>query len=126
MPLLDLFWSMVVLFIWIAWFWLFISVVVDIFRSRDLGGWGKAAWALFVVIVPLLGVFIYLIARGGSMQDRSIQEMQERETASRQYIQSVAGSGSTAEELEKLQQLHQNGTIDDAQFQQLKAKVLAD
>ena len=125
MPLLDLFWSMVVLFIWIAWFWLFISVVVDIFRSRDLSGWGKAAWALFVVIVPLLGVFIYLIARGGSMQDRSIQEMQERETASRQYIQSVAGSGSTADELEKLQQLHQNGTIDDAQFQQLKAKVLA-
>ncbi len=125
MPLLDLFWSMIVLFIWIAWFWLFISVVVDIFRSRDLSGWGKAAWALFVVVVPLLGVFVYLIARGGSMQDRSIQEMQERETASRQYIQSVAGSGSTADELAKLQQLQQNGTIDDAQFEQLKAKVLA-
>jgi hypothetical protein len=116
---------MLVLFIWIAWFWLFISVVVDIFRSRDLSGWGKAAWALFAVIVPLLGVFVYLIARGSSMQDRSIQEMQERETASRRYIESVVGGGGTADELEKLQQLRQNGTIDDAEFQQLKAKVLA-
>ncbi len=125
MPLLDLFWSMLVLFIWIAWFWLFISVVVDIFRSSDLSGWGKAGWALFVVIVPLLGVFIYLIARGDKMQDRRVEDMQAQESASRQYIQSVAGSGSTADELDKLQQLRQNGTIDDAEFQQLKAKVLA-
>ncbi len=125
MPLLDLFWSMLVLFIWIAWFWLFISVVIDIFRSHDLSGWGKGGWAFFVVVVPLLGVFIYLIARGGSMQERSIREMQARESASREYIQSVAGSGSTADELDKLQQLRQNGTIDDTEFQQLKAKVLA-
>ena len=125
MPLLDLFWSMLVLFIWIAWFWLFISVVIDIFRSHDLSGWGKGGWAFFVVVEPLLGVFIYLIARGGSMQERSIREMQARESASREYIQSVAGSGSTADELDKLQQLRQNGTIDDTEFQQLKAKVLA-
>ena len=125
MPLLDLFWSMLVLFIWIAWFWLFISVVIDIFRSHDLSGWGKGGWAFFVVVVPLLGVFIYLIARGGSMQERSIREMQARESASREYIQSVAGSGSTADELDKLQQLRQNGTIDDTEFEQLKAKVLA-
>lgn len=125
MPLLDLFWSMLVLFIWIAWFWLFISVVVDIFRSHDLSGWGKGGWAFFVVVVPLLGVFIYLIVRGGSMQERSIREAQARESASREYIQSVAGSGSTADELDKLQQLRQNGTIDDTEFQQLKAKILA-
>ncbi len=125
MPLLDLFWSMLVLFIWIAWFWLFISIVIDIFRSDDLSGWGKAAWALFVVVVPLLGVFVYLIARGDSMQDRKIRDMQASEAASRDYIQSVAGTGSTADELDKLQQLRQNGTIDDAEFQQLKAKVLA-
>lgn len=107
MPLLDLFWTMLVLFLWIAWFWLLISVIFDIFRSDDLGGWGKALWALFVVIVPFLGVFVYLIARGGQMQQRAIDSAKAQEQATREYVQSVASAPSHADEIEKLSKLRE-------------------
>jgi len=123
MPLFDVFWSMLWFFLWIAWFWLLVMVISDIFRSHDLGGWGKALWSLFVVFLPFLGVFVYLIARGGSMHERAAARAQYQEQATRDYIQSVAAP-STADEIAKLQQLHNAGTIDDAEFTQLKAKVL--
>jgi hypothetical protein len=124
MPLFDLFWAMLWFFIWIAWIWLLVSVLFDIFRSEDLGGWGKGLWAIFVVLIPFLGVFLYLIVRGSDMHRRSVEVARAQEAATREYVQSVAGSGGAADELEKLARLRDQGTIDDAEFQQMKAKVL--
>jgi hypothetical protein len=124
MPLFDLFWAMLWFFIWIAWIWLLVSVLFDIFRSHDLGGWGKALWAIFVVLVPFLGVFLYLIVRGGDMHRRSLEAAKAQDAAMQEYVRSVAGSGSAADELDKLARLRDQGTIDEAEFQQMKAKVL--
>ncbi len=124
MPLFDLFWAMLWLFLWIAWIWLLVSVLFDIFRSHDLGGWGKALWALFVVILPFLGVFIYLIARGGQMQQRSIDQANAQEAATADYVRSVADTASPADELDKLSNLRDQGAISDDEYKQMKAKVL--
>jgi type VI protein secretion system component VasK len=127
MPLLDLFWTMLWFFLFIAWIWLLISIVTDIFRSDDLSGWGKALWILFVIVVPWLGALIYLIARGGKMQERSMRDATERAKAQRQYIQEVASTSGTssAEELTKLAQLRDSGVITADEFEAQKAKLLA-
>jgi hypothetical protein len=126
---LDLFWSMLWFFLFFAWIWLLISVFSDIFRSSDLSGGGKALWTLFVLILPYLGVFVYLIARGGQMQERSMEEAVRREEATRKYIQQAAGSagggGSSADEIAKLAQLRDQGHLTEAEFAAQKAKVLA-
>ena len=126
MPLLDLFWTMLWFFLFIAWIWLLISIVTDIFRSDDLSGWAKALWILFVIVVPWLGALIYLIARGGSMQERAMRDATERAKAQRQYIQEVASTGapSSAEELTKLAQLRESGVITTEEFEAQKAKLL--
>jgi hypothetical protein len=125
MPLLDLLLSMFWFFLFFAWIWLVVSVFFDIFRSPDLSGWGKAGWSLFVLVVPFLGVLIYLGVRGGDMQQRKIDDARAQNQASQQYIQSVAGSGSTADELTKLGELRDNGTLTDAEYQSQKTKLLA-
>jgi len=127
MPLLDLFWTMLWFFLFIAWIWLLIAIVTDIFRSDDLSGFAKALWILFVIIVPWLGALIYLIARGGKMQDREMRDATERAKAQRQYIQEVASTGapSSAEELTKLAQLRDSGVITTDEFEAQKAKLLA-
>jgi hypothetical protein len=125
MPLLDLLFSMFWFFLFFAWIWLVVSVFFDIFRSPDLSGWGKAGWSLFVLLVPFLGVLIYLGVRGGDMQQRKIDDARAQNQASQQYIQSVAGSGSTADELTKLGELRDNGTLTDAEYQSQKTKLLA-
>ena len=125
MPLFDLFWSMLWLFLWIAWIWLIIWVFIDIFRSHDLGGWAKALWAFFVLVVPFLGVFIYLIARGGKMQDRAIDNAAKQEQATRAYVSDVTTSDTVADEIAKLDQLRDQGALTDAEFQAQKAKLLA-
>lgn len=126
MPLLDLFWAMLWFFLWIAWISLVISVVMDIFRSDDLNGLGKALWSLFVIALPFLGVFVYLIARGDSMAQRNMDNMSRQQQASQDYIRSVAGSGgSVADELTKLGALRDQGAITDAEFQAQKSKLLA-
>ena len=124
-PLLGIFWTMLIWFIWIAWIILLFRVFIDIFRSHDLGGWGKALWSIFVILVPFLGVFVYLIARGHSMRDRDVEEAKRNEEATRAYIRETAGTGGTADELEKLSQLRSNGVISDQEFEQQKAKLLA-
>ncbi len=124
MPLFDLFWSMMVFFLWIAWIWILISVFMDIFRSDDLNGWGKGLWSIFVLFLPFLGIFVYLIARGDKMQERTIQQMQRQDQATRAYIQDASGSASTADELQKLQGLKDSGTITDEEFASLKAKAM--
>ena len=124
MPLLDLLFTMLWFFLFVAWIWLVISVFVDIFRSDDLSGWGKALWALVVIVVPLLGVLIYLIARGGKMQERARQQAQARDAATFQYIRETAETGSTGDELAKLAKLRDEGVLTPEEFEAQKAKVL--
>jgi hypothetical protein len=125
-PLLGLFWTMMIWFLWIAWIVVLFRVIADIFRSRDLGGGGKALWAIFVIVVPWLGVLVYLIARGHSMTERDVQHAQAQDAAFRSYVQDTASSGSgTADELTKLAGLKAQGVITDAEFAQQKAKLLA-
>ena len=125
-PLLNLFWTMLELFLWVLWFFLLFRVIIDIFRSHDLGGWGKALWLIFVIVVPFLGVLVYVIARGSSMGQRDERDAQQVDAATRTYIQSAAGtSTSTAEELTKLAGLRDQGVITDAEFAAQKAKVLS-
>ena len=117
-------WSMLWFFLFFIWIWLLIVVFGDIFRSPDLSGWGKALWTIFVIIVPYLGVFVYLIARGHKMQDHAMQAAQAQDAANRQYIQSVAGGTSAADEIARLADLKAKGAITEAEFQAGKAKAL--
>jgi hypothetical protein len=125
MPLLDLFWTILYIFVLFAWIWLLVAVFGDIFRS-DMGGWGKAGWTIFVIVLPLLGVLIYLIVHGGDMQDRSARDAIVADQAQREYIRSVAGtSTSAADELTKLSALRDSGVISQSEFDTQKAKLLA-
>ena len=126
-PLLDLFWMLLEFFLWVIWIWILIMVFIDIFRSHDLSGWAKALWFLFVLFIPLIGVLVYLIARGGSMHERSMQRAQQEDTAARQYIQQAASQtpASTADQLAKLADLRDRGVISPEEFDREKAKVLA-
>jgi ABC-type multidrug transport system fused ATPase/permease subunit len=124
-PVLDLFLTMLYFFLFIIWIWLLIMVFMDIFRSHDLGGWGKALWAIFVIIVPFLGVFIYLLARGGGMHERAARQAADQQTAFDQYVRQTAGSSDTATQLSKLADLKSQGVLTDAEFEAQKAKLLA-
>jgi hypothetical protein len=120
----QVFWSMLWFFVFFIWLWLLIVVFGDIFRSQDLSGWGKALWSIFIIIVPYLGVFVYLIARGHKMSEHAAAAAQQQDAAMRQYIQQAAAP-STADELTKLADLKAKGAIDDAEYERLKAKALA-
>lgn len=125
MPLFDLFWAMLWFFLFFAWIWLLISLFGDIFRSDDLGGWGKAFWTIFIVVLPFLGVLVYLIARGKSMAERSMQQAAAQEQAMRGYVQEVAGSSvSTADELSKLASLRDRGILTNEEFNAQKVALL--
>lgn len=123
----EVFWSMLWFTMFFIWIWLLISVFADIFRSDDLGGWGKTLWTIFVIVLPYLGVFVYLIARGHSMSDRSARQMHDQEAANQAYIRSVAGSSGSnaADEISKAAALRDSGAITDEEFAALKAKALA-
>ena len=122
----QVFWSMLWFFLFFIWIWLLIVVFGDIFRSPDMGGGAKALWTIFVIVLPYLGVFVYLIARGHKMQDHAVQAAKAQDAANRQYIQSVAGpANSPADEIARLAELKANGTISEAEFQAGKAKALA-
>ena len=127
-PFLDILWTMFIFFAWVIWFWLLITVFGDVFRRRDLSGWGKVGWTVLVICLPYFGVFIYLIARGGKMHEHAVQAAQAQDTAFRQYVQQAAGTsggGSVADELARLADIKAKGVISDAEFEQLKAKALA-
>jgi ABC-type multidrug transport system fused ATPase/permease subunit len=124
-PLLGVFWTIIEIFLWVIWFWILITVFIDIFRSRDLNGWGKALWFLFVLFIPLIGVLVYLIARGGKMHERAVQDAQQQEQQFRSYVQETAGSATTADQLAKLADLRDRGVISPEEFEREKAKVLA-
>jgi hypothetical protein len=125
-PLLNVFWTIFEVFLWVIWFWILITVFIDIFRSSDLSGWGKALWFLFVLLIPLVGVLVYLIVRGGSMHDRAARVAEQQDAAVRSYVRDAAGTESTpADQLAKLADLHDRGVITDQEFEREKAKVLA-
>jgi membrane protein implicated in regulation of membrane protease activity len=124
-PLLGAFWTILEIFLWVLWIWILIYVFIDIFRSHDLSGWAKALWFLFVLFIPLIGVLVYLIARGGKMHERAAREAQQQDQEFRRYVQDAAGSQSTADQLAKLADLRDRGVITAAEFEQQKAKILA-
>jgi hypothetical protein len=125
-PLLSLFWTMLIFFGFVVWIWLLIVVFGDIFRSHDIGGFAKALWVLLVIFLPLLGVLIYLIARGGKMQERAARDAGQQQQAFDTYVQEVAGSETnSADQLAKLAQLRGQGVISEQEFQAQKAKALA-
>jgi len=118
-------WSMLWFFLFFMWIYLVVVIFADIFRSPDLSGWSKALWTIFVVFLPYLGVFVYLIARGHKMTEHTIRAAQAQESATRDYIQTVAGGSSPADEITRLVDLRDKGAITEAEFQAGKAKALA-
>jgi hypothetical protein len=124
-PLLGAFWTFLWFFLWVIWIFILFRVIFDIFRSDDLSGWGKAGWLIFVILLPFLGVFVYVIARGRSMGERDLARAQAQQDAFKQYVQNVATTGGgTADELTKLADLKNQGVITDAEFEAQKAKIL--
>ena len=126
-PLLDLFGTMLGIFIFVIWFWLLIVIFGDIFRSQDMGGGAKALWVIFVIILPFIGIFTYLIARGGKMHERAAKDAQAQQSAFDDYVRQTAGTPvtSTADQLSKLADLKAQGVLTDAEFEAQKAKILA-
>src|SRR6478609_5186117 len=121
-PLLDIFWTMLELFLWILWFFLLFKIITDIFRSEDMGGWGKAGWTVFVILLPFLGVLVYLIARGGSMHQRDVDQARKADAAFQDYVRRAAGSGGGSsgggstghvEDLAKLADLKNSGALSE-------------
>jgi len=124
-PLLGAFWTIFEIFLWVIWIWILIYVFIDIFRSHDLSGWAKALWFIFVLFIPLIGVLVYLIARGGEMQQRAAQDAQQQDQEVRRYIQQTANEGNSADQLAKLADLRDRGVITADEFEREKTKVLA-
>jgi cbb3-type cytochrome oxidase subunit 3 len=124
-PILDFFLTMLYFFLFIIWIWLLISVFVDIFRSHDMGGAAKALWVIFIIILPFLGVLVYLLARGGKMHERAQRAAVQQQHAFDNYVRQTAGPSDTASQLQKLSELHSQGVLTDAEFEGQKAKLLA-
>jgi hypothetical protein len=123
-PLLGVFWTMLWFFAFFIWIWLLIIVFGDIFRSHDMGGFAKALWVIFVIFLPILGVLIYLIARGDKMHARAARDAQKQDEAFRSYVQQAAAPSNSADELAKLADLKASGALTDEEFQAGKAKIL--
>ena len=124
-PLLGFFWSMLIFFLWFMWLWLLFRIFADIFRSKDLGGVAKTLWIIFVILLPFIGVFVYVVARGNSMTQRSIDVAMEQRAQFDSYVRQTASSGgSTADELDKLSALKDKGVLSDAEFSAAKARLL--
>ena len=124
-PLLSVFWTIFEIFLWVIWIWILIWIFIDIFRSHDLSGWAKALWFLFVLFIPLIGVLVYLIVRGGKMQERAVQQAQRQDEQFRTAVQEAAGPQSSADQLAKLADLRDRGVITAEEFDREKAKILA-
>jgi hypothetical protein len=124
-PFIDVFWTLLVFFAWVIWFWLLITVFMDLFRRHDVSGWGKAAWTLFVIVLPYLGVLVYLIAQGKHMAERRAADAQASRAAFDDYVRQVSAESGPSDQIARAKQLLDSGTIDAAEFEQLKRKALA-
>jgi len=123
-PFLDVFWTMILFFCWVAWFWMLVLILSDVFR-RDMSGWAKAGWCAFMIVLPFLGVFIYLIAHGKGMSDRRVRDAQVSQANFDDYVRTVATDGGSAGEIERAKQLLDSGAINQTEFDRLKVKALA-
>jgi hypothetical protein len=123
-PFLNIFWSMVIFFCWVAWFWMLVLCVGDLFR-RDVSGWTKALWCVTLIVLPFLGVLIYLIANGNDMTDRRVRDQQVAQADFNDYVRTVAADGGSAGEIQRAKELLESGAINQAEFETLKAKALA-
>ena len=124
-PFLDLMWTMVIFFMWILWFWLLFTVFADIFRRHDLSGLGKTGWLIFAILLPFLGVFIYLITQNVGMTERNLERSRAERDRLDDYVRQTAGSGGAATEIDKAKQLLDSGAITQAEFEAIKQKALA-
>ena len=124
-PFLDVMWTMLVFFLWVAWFMLLFRVFGDIFRRRDIGGGGKTLWIIFVIVLPFLGVFVYLIAQNDGMVQRQLEQAQAQQTQMDEYIRSRAQSGGAAAEIERAKALLDSGAISQSEYDAIKSKALA-
>jgi hypothetical protein len=124
-PFLEVLWTLVVFFAWIIWFWILITVFADLFRRRDIGGGAKVLWSIFVIFLPFLGVFIYLLTQNDGMMDRRQREAEAAQGQFNEYVRSVAATGGLAGEIEKAKQLLDSGAITQSEYDALKAKALA-
>jgi hypothetical protein len=124
-PLLEIFWTMLIFFAFFIWIWLLFVCFADIFRRSDISGWGKAAWIIFIIIVPYLGVFVYLIAEHKGMTERTIKQQEQAQSQMDQYVRQVAGSSDPTQQIAKADELLKNGSITQAEYDQIKAQALA-
>jgi Short C-terminal domain/Phospholipase_D-nuclease N-terminal len=127
-PFLDIFWTMLVFVFWVIWIWILVTVLIDLFRRHDISGWGKAAWTLFVIVLPYLGVFIYLITQGRQMAERKAADARAGQAAFDDYVRGVAGAGGgggPTDQIAKAKELLESGAIDQAEFEKIKRKALA-
>jgi hypothetical protein len=125
-PFLDILWTMIIFFTWVVWIWLMVVILTDVFRRRDISGWGKAAWTVFLIVLPFLGALVYLISQHDKMADRSAEAARGQQAELDHYVKSVAGNGGgAAGEIEKAKRLLDTGAITQSEFDALKAKALA-
>jgi hypothetical protein len=124
-PFLDVLWTMLIFFAWVVWFWLVITVAADVFRRRDIGGGAKTLWIIFLIFVPFIGVFAYLIMHHDEMAERNVKDVQSQQEQFDTYVKSVAGSGGAAAEIDKAKQLLDSGAITQSEFEAIKQKALA-
>ncbi|MFC5805130.1 SHOCT domain-containing protein [Streptomyces formicae] len=123
-PVLGAFWTVMWIFLWVLWLILLFRIIVDVFRDHEMNGWVKAAWLLFLILIPFLGVLVYVIARGKSMGKREVEHAQQQQEAFNAYIRDTAKGGSTGEELTRLSQLKEKGDLSEEEFQKAKEKLL--
>ena len=124
-PFLDIFWTIIIFFTWVVWIWIMIVILTDVFRRRDISGWVKALWVVFLIVLPFLGALIYLIAEHDGMAQRQAEAAKGQKEQMDDYVRSVAGSGGAAAEIDKAKQLLDSGAITQTEFDALKAKALA-
>jgi len=124
-PLLNIFWTILIVFAWVAWFWVLITIISDLFSRHDIGGWGKALWMIFVVVMPFLGVFIYLVSQGKGMGERRMAQVQANQQQFDTYVRQVAANEGPADQIAKAKDLLDKGTIDQGEFDRIKAQALA-
>ena len=124
-PFLDIFWTMIIFFAWVVWIWMMVVILSDVFRRRDIGGWAKAAWVIFMIVLPFIGVLSYLIAQHDGIAQRNMERVQAAQQQFDEHVRTVAASDSPAAEIDKAAKLRDQGTITSAEFESLKAKALA-
>ena len=124
-PFLNILWTMIIFFAWVVWIWIMIVILTDVFRREDIGGWAKAGWVVFLIVLPFVGSLVYLIAQHDKMSERRLKDMRRSQQMVDEHIRTVAGSDGPATEIANAKQLLDSGAISDAEFEQIKRHALA-